>query len=188
MATERTVKANKGPFVRVRPSTPFGDAPQELLDKPDASVFDLGEYTARKRDLELARARGTQVGDMHPEDVLPYRFHYVRVANQSSGMGSRVGEFSTLMGYRPVKWEDADQYGIQVDETLGHQKGPDGTVRVGDTMLMVCDAEQAAANYIKQERETQRQANDKLVALEARAATMGATVVINNDEPRDDAH
>jgi hypothetical protein len=106
----------------------------------------------------------------------------VRTSNEASGMAGREGEFRTKQ-YTPVKWEDADKYGFTADPSLGHTKGVDGTIRVGDTVLMACPAEEAAANLIRHSRAVARHSNSQFQALQQRAAEMGTAAELLEDDP-----
>ena len=186
MATERDITPNAVPHVTARPMTIYGDATQEAIDRPDVSMFDLPGITEKRRDLELARAYGRPVNGTDPRETLPHRFQFVRKANEASGMSGREGEWRSK-GYDVVKWEEAAQYGFSPDESLGHIKGPDGTIRVGDTVLMAAPADVAAANLIRHERKTSASANAHFAQLQDRAARMGTEAKLTEDEPRDDA-
>jgi len=186
MPNERNVTDTGAPRVQATPATIFGDASQEAIERPDVSMFDLPGVTEKRRALELARARGQAVDGVDPRESLDHRFHFVRTANEASGMAGREGEFRSN-GYEPVKWDEAKKLGFTADPSLGHVKGPDGTIRVGDTVLMAAPAEMAAANLIRHQRRTERAANSQFRNLQARAAEMGTAVQIIEDEPRDNA-
>jgi len=69
--------------------------------------------------------------------------------------GRKVAEWRAK-GYLPVKWEDADKYGIDLESSAA-VKGPDGTVRLGDVVLMAAPAKVAATHYRRQREQTAEQ-------------------------------
>lgn len=183
MTTPKSPKPNPAPRVTVQPRSMFGDIPEDVIQNPHVSVFDLPGYSDRRRDLELARARDEEVNGVKPTDVLTHRFQWVRCEHGGSHTASRVAEWRAK-GYIPVAWDKADSYGVTVDTVAGHEKDPDGNVRIGDTVLMVCDARRAAHNLAQHEREVESLSNAPITRLQEQAAERGMSATITTDEPR----
>lgn len=179
----KTPTPNAAPRVTVRPRSPFGEIPDDVIDDPQVSVFDLPGYSDRRRDLELARATNQDVNGVSPNDILSHRFQWVRCEHGGSNTASRVAEW-LAKGYKVVSWDDAASYGVKVDSVLGHSKDPDGNVRIGDTVLMVTDAQHAAMHLARHEREVERQSNAPIERLQEQAAERGMSATITENEPR----
>ena len=123
--------------------------------QPDRDVFELPGYSENRRRLELELRAGR---DAEP---LPYRFHLARTVTMKDAADWRKVSKRRGEGYRPVMWEEAARLGLALADAHGipltaYTKGPDGTVRNGEYLLMVCDGPRAAANLAKTEREAAR--------------------------------
>jgi len=137
--------------IEVEDRNPFGEEtdPSQLTNEERDALF-IDGYSDKRREFELSVARGE-----HP-DPLKWRLHWVRgQAASGDADGRKVAEWRAK-GYLPVKWEDADKYGIDLESSAA-VKGPDGTVRLGDVVLMAAPAKVAATHYRRQREQTAEQ-------------------------------
>lgn len=134
--------------IEIEDRNPFGeetDPSQYHTDERDALYIE--GYSDKRKAFELAVARGER------PDPLEWRMHWVRSqAASGDADGRKVAEWRAK-GYIPVRWEDADKYGIDLESSAA-VKGPDGTVRLGDVVLMAAPAKVAATHYQRQREQT----------------------------------
>lgn len=140
------------PIVTVRSSGIFGVPDERAMLAPDRDPFELPGYSDKRRKMELDMRAGQD-----PEP-LTHRFHLTRTVTMKDAADWRKVSKRRGEGYVPVMWKDAAKYGIQLQDEHGlpvaaYTEGPDGTVRNGEYMLMVCDGARAAANLARSERE-----------------------------------
>lgn len=143
------------PMITVE-DNPFGAFPEEMLNGAAGDIFELPGYSDKRREQELARRAGKRV------EPLPRRFQFARATTNAGAADLRKVAARTRLGYRTVKYEEAESLGIRLENEHGDPitaftKGPDGTVRLNESVLMVCDREHAAANYARQKRDAARQ-------------------------------
>ena len=143
--------SDRKPIVTARERSPYGDLTPEEVAKMAGSGRDrwyIEGYSDKRLKRELDQRDGK------PTTALSHRFHLVPVTsvdgrNIAKGVSDKRQE-----GYRPVTKADLAGLGIRLDNGA-YEIAPDGTVRNGDSMLMVTDAKHAAANYILQQRRNQ---------------------------------
>lgn len=119
------------PAIIAEEFNPWGDISDEAIAEAGmADPWFVSGYSDKRKAREGAVARGER------PDPLPYRFQYVRTT-LTSGVAdnTKPAEF-TAMRYIPVMYEEAHKFGIDVKKS-GFNKGPDGTCRVANQMLMV---------------------------------------------------
>ena len=143
-------------YIEVEETSPFGAEVDERYlgtEARDAS------YLPGYSDKRMAREEAIRDGKPAPE--LDYRLEWVR-AQRADGSrdGAKLSEWKAK-GYQIISWEDAKAQGIRVDESAA-QKGEDGNVYWGDSVLMIASKAVAAAHYWKQRRDTAGQP-EKLV-------------------------
>lgn len=140
---------SRNPVVFAKDNTPYGDAPQELLQDPSRTICEIPGYSDVRRENELAAARGERTRP------LPYRFHIARATRIDNSADRRDIAAKENDGYRVLQWDEAKKYGIDLSNTA-FIRAPDGTCRYLDGVLMVTDAKHAAANYARQRAATNR--------------------------------
>lgn len=154
----------------------FGGYDPQLINDPQVSALDIGGYSDVRRDKELARRKGERV------EPMPFRLHWVRNQSATGGTDAKMTQFR-MDGYAPVKWEDLQKLGISVTDAA--QRAPDGTVVCGDTTLMLCPRERAAANHARVRQLTDGQFEEKVLArLQASAAEHKTEIAFDLDEKR----
>lgn len=182
--------SERKPVVTARERSPFGDLTPEEVAKLAGSGRDrwfIEGYSDKRTQRELDIKQGK------PTAALSHRFHLVPITsvdgrNIAKGVSDKRQE-----GYRPVKAEDLKGLGISI-ENGAYEVAPDGTIRNGDSMLMVTDAKHAAANYIAQQRRNQALEDAPKARLEEATARFnrstgltertGATPIFEVEEPR----
>lgn len=130
--------------VEVRERNPWGESVDESVinDAGKTNTFIEG-YSDRKSRIEAGK----------DERPLAHRLQYVRAENPNgTADGRRVAHWKRK-GYTVPKWDEVVKAGYNVDLSAA-QKGPDGSVRLGDTVLMWTTADKAAAHYKKQREDT----------------------------------
>jgi hypothetical protein len=133
--------------VEVEDRNPFGENVDEsIVDNPIRSLTYVPGYSdaKHKRELDIKEGKTPR--------PLRHRFQWVR-AERATGSpdGTKINEFKGK-GYHMIGWQEAIDLGYNMEESAA-VKGEDGTCRLGDQVLMVCDAKTAATHY-KRWRET----------------------------------
>lgn len=127
--------------VEVRERNPWGESIDEnVVQDPSRTNLYIEGYSDVKTARELAESRG--------EDVKPlrHRLHWARAQSPSGNPdGKKVAEWRAK-GYSVLQWDDAIKHGYKVDLSAAI-KGADGSVRLGDLVLMVAPAPVAAAHH-----------------------------------------
>ena len=108
-------------------------------------------YSDKKREYELA-LRAFRLGKGPKPDPVPYRFQYVRTTLMSGAPDNSKPSEYIAKGYIAVQYDDAAKFGIDVKKS-GFARGPDGTCRVGNQMLMITP-ERIARVHAKKQAET----------------------------------
>ena len=136
----------------------------------------------RARDMAIAKemdaAQGNQAR-MNWKNVptLPVRLQWVRTSKVISGQPDNTKEIDAgSNGYRIATSSDVGQAWMTA-LPQGCTIGADGSLRKGDTVLMVCDAKQAARNAALNQREITR--------LTKNTTTAGAAEVSMESAPAD---
>ena len=161
-------------FIAATGASIYGDVPSEVVEDPTRSMFDLPGYSEKRIAIDIARSKG------EPITALTHRFHCVR----HLGEQKRTAEFRAN-GYIPVDWDTAQgKYGVDVSMMPAAERAPDGTTLVGDLLLMVCDAEHAAAAAYRQEVNTNQDLSAAEARISAAAQRLGGTATVE-DQDRD---
>ena len=138
----------EAPAIIAEEFNPWGDLSDEVIAEAGMSdPWFVSGYSDKRRAREVAIAKGEK------PDPLPYRFQYVRTT-LTSGVAdnTKPAEF-TAMRYLPVMYDEAHKFGIDVKKS-GFNKGPDGTCRVANQMLMVLPNRIAAVHANAQRERT----------------------------------
>jgi len=130
----------------------------------DSAEAARGQRNAQTIQTEIRRcltAAGIAVpaGQIRAKDVpsLPARLHWIRTTKVISGRPDNTKEVDAGQnGYRVVTKADIGQPWFR-DVPLGATERADGSFLKGDTVLMVCDAKDAARNAALNQREVQAQ-------------------------------
>ncbi len=131
----------------------------------------------RSRDAAIAKEQKEHPGKVNWKNVpdLPARLQWVRVTKVISGAPDNTKEIDAgSNGYRPVLKTDLGQDWFKAMPS-GAMERADGSILKGDTVLMVCDQQQAARNAALNQREIQQQskrvgANPDVALLETQVA------------------
>jgi hypothetical protein len=150
MANAKTTKPTPEPIRVVE--NPFGDFSEEQMAGSPAAPdhFFLKGYSDKRHQRDLDIKAGKKPAP------LTHRFQWVSV-EKPDGKATHANVVRwQAQGYRTVMFDDLKDLGIEVDES-NVNRGPDGSVRVGTQVLMVTDAINAARNFERVRRETERQ-------------------------------
>ena len=151
------------PKIQAREVSMWGDMTEEEMQNPSIDQFDLKGYSDKRREFEEAVKRGER------PKPLPFRFQYTSVMRSSGAPDGRKQAARAAKGYKVVKWDEAENYGIQLEDASGDpvgaaRRGDDGNVYVGSQMLMVAPREVAAREAARINQAT----NDQLDAVDQR--------------------
>lgn len=137
------------PVVTARERSPFGDIdPQEALAAASEGrdFYHLPGYTDKRIKRELDQRDGK------PTTPLTHRYQVANVQDLKGQPTVRNTSNLRQQGYRPVKASEVKSLGITIEGT-NYAAGVDGNIYVnGEGMLMVCDAKNAAFNYVKNQQ------------------------------------
>jgi hypothetical protein len=109
-------------------------------------------YSDKKREHDTA-LREWRLGRGPKPDPIPYRFQYVRTTLMSGAPDNSKPSEYIAKGYIPVQYDDAAKFGIDVQKS-GFARGPDGTCRVANQMLMITPTRIASIHAKKLEETT----------------------------------
>lgn len=149
------------PLVHSEPPPEFGALEQSerfndpsQMDRDHSYVPGYGDLR-RARDVKLSEyAQGLCRGSDVPS--LPVKLRWARTQTVAGDTNSYKVFAAQRAGYRFVKKEDVGStWFTQMPPDV--QEMPDGTLRRGDTVLMVCDAKTAAKNALYQQIRTEQQ-------------------------------
>lgn len=136
-------KAEKVPFVTVQEASIFGEMPERVQQGQD-DFATLPGYSDVRQKIEHDVRAG------RPATPLPRRFHLTRASTLAGTPDLRKVAERVRKGYRLVRWDEAESLGIKLEDAgspiTSFTKAADGTVRVNEYALMVCDAAHAARN------------------------------------------
>jgi hypothetical protein len=122
----------------------------------------------RKRDEAIAEVRNNQ-RDPKTVPTLPVNLRWVRNQRKDGTPDSRKIITSGNLGYRTVTKEDIGQEWL-TKLPGGAAVAADGTIRMGDTILMIATAEQAAKNAFNKRAKTAQQMEGALKGFETAAS------------------
>lgn len=159
------------PLIETTIRTEFGD----VLD--DASFYDVSgsdrdltyvpgfSDMRRARDLELAQvASGKLPAHKAKREPLPVNLRWARATDTKGSPDSRKLVAAGNMGYKLVNQSDVKQHAWLRDVPPGSDIGVDGSIRKGDTVLMVADGKTAARNAARKAAQTARMQRDTAAA------------------------
>ena len=155
----------KKPLVATGIRTEFGEVYEtpefydQLTVQQDHTYVPGFSQMRRARDIALKEVAD---GKRDQKDVpaLPVNCRWVRCAKPlTSAPDDRKQITSESIGYRLVSKEDLGQPWFS-GMPLGAVEGPGGTIRKGDTVLMVATKERAAMNAAAKARRTERMTSD----------------------------
>ena len=177
--------------VEVRERSPWGESVDEAFtqDPGRTSTF-IGGYSDKRAEFEREARAGN---DPMP---LQHRFHWVRVERANGDADGRKVAQWKAKGYTKADWKVVAEAGYDLD-TAAAQKMPDGSVRLGDLMLMWCPAPVAAAHskrikedtkaasdaYQKRVEEATEDANRKMGYRTGSRGATGAVFEIESQAP-----
>lgn len=170
----------KVPLLNVTPPPEFG----ELKETPS-----FHDHAAMDRDFtyvpgfsELRRARDTAIAEVRAgrrsaSDVptLPMNFRWARAQNKKGEPDSRKVIRAGNRGYIAVTKDQVGEGKLVSSLPAGAFVAADGTVRQGDTQLMVCTAENAARNAFHQRVATETLTKGAMEGFEAAMRTLPGT-------------
>ena len=128
----------KRPLISVRERTP--DAAELARQYQDNSGQDLTfvkGYSDKRRQVDDEARRG-----IDSKVDIPFRLHYVTVQKPNGRPDAQKATQFRAMGYRPLPYDEASNYGIEVPYHA--ERTPEGFIKVGDTVLYFTAAENAA--------------------------------------------
>jgi len=149
----------KVPLIISEPPPEFG----VLLESPeflDPNVMDADvTYVPGYSEARLARDRAiveVMQGRRAAKDVptLPAKLRWERCQNKKGEADNRPVIQAGNNGYRAVTKADIGEGKIVTSMPPGAEVQVDGTIRLGDTLLMVTDAQRAARNELQQRART----------------------------------
>lgn len=134
------------PMVTAVEASPFGEVKEELVRDDRTDAFELPGYSDVRREQELTLRKEGKA------EALPFRVHLTRIQKETGVPDYRKMSERIRTGYKLVSPDELEKLtGRKLWDENGHpttsyQKGPDGTVRLNEYAVTVCNAEQAAAN------------------------------------------
>lgn len=115
-----------------------------------------GDVTYVPGYSDLRKERDLAIADRKKPLTLPVRLQWARNARVSGEPDStKQWEYQSLK-YRPVTKDDLGEAWFTAMPPAG-SVAPDGSIRMQDMTLMVCDAQTAAQNAARVQRATERQ-------------------------------
>lgn len=150
----------KVPIVITEPPPEFG----ELKESPEffeASGMDRDlTYVPGFSELRFARDKAildVMRGRKRASEVptLPYNFRWARSQNREGKPDTRKVIRANNRGYRAVTVGDIGEGKLLPDLPPGAEKMGDGTIRQGDTILMIADAQRVARNEFAKRARTE---------------------------------
>lgn len=122
------------------------------LDAGARDMTFVSGYSEKRQQIDSELARGRE-----PEIGLTHRFHWVAVVTRNGQPSQKPMSFRA-QGYRPVMASEVESLGIE--RPMASSVTPDGHIRLGDTELFVCSAEQAGINQERARRAIDQQVAD----------------------------
>ena len=139
--------------VEVRERSPWGESVDDSVgsDPGRTSTF-VGGYSDKRTEFERETAAGN-----NPRP-LQHRLHWARAERPNGEADGRRIAYWKAKGYRKPTWEEAAAAGYDLASSAAI-RAPDGSIRLGDTVLMWAPAATAAAHR-KRIREDTKAASD----------------------------
>jgi hypothetical protein len=140
------------PLITAQETSIFGEVEEALINDSRRDIFELPGYSDKRRQFEMDRREGKAV------PPLPFRVQLVPVQRSTGQPEYRKVSERIGMGYKMISPDELERltdeaYWDENDRPLtSYQKGPDGTVRLNEYAVMVCDGKQAAANLAAVQR------------------------------------
>jgi hypothetical protein len=149
--------------VEVIEDSPFGeDIDEGVMENPALTPNFLPGYSDVRIEREKALARGEK------PPPLPFRFHCVRAKTLDGKSDDGRNLFQREReGYVPLKWDEAESYGVRPEENKALKRDDVGNVTYGEYIFMVTDAKRAATNLKRVQRDQQDQEDRYESAVEA---------------------
>lgn len=181
------------PLVSTAIRTEFGD----VLDDP--SFYEVGgadrdmtyvpgfSDMRRARDLELAAVASGQKGKHEAKILpLPVNLRWTRVSTVQGEPDGRKQIAAGNLGYRAVHKDQVGKADWLTALPAGATVDPDGSIRKGDTILMVADGKTAARNAARKAAQTQLMQEGVSAAkgglLDVASRTKGADPYVRKEE------
>ena len=169
----------KVPLIVSSPPPEFGEltTSPEFLD-PEGMDGDL-TYVPGFSEQRHARDRALVAlvqGRCQAQDVpsLTHNFRWARCQNKKGDPDNRKVIRAGNRGYRAVTKEQVGEGKLLPDLPPGAQYMPDGTIRQGDTQLMVADAQRVARNEFQKQARTASATRGAEAGFAAALDAMGA--------------
>lgn len=164
------------PLVLTAPVSEFGDLPEGFNDPQeqdrDNSYVPGFSDMRRARDVAIAHYVRHK-GERSAIQPLPVNLRWARNQNMKGDPDSSKQFGHGGRGYRVATKTDVGQAWL-TKLPPGAELGADGSIRKGDTVLMVCDAQQAAKNQRAKEIRTANRVTGMTSVLAAKAKQDGA--------------
>ena len=139
--------------IEVKERNPYGESISEaVVNDPGRTSTYVGGYSDLRAQNEVEAHKGNAIRP------LSRRLQWARAERPNGDADGRRVAHWKKKGYSVPTWDEAIAAGLDISASAAI-KGPDGTVRLGDTVLMWAPAPVAAAHY-KAQREATREASD----------------------------
>lgn len=133
----------KRPVVATGIRTEFGDVlAEDVAAERAQDVTHVPGFTDLKIANDLARKEGRSI------TPLPVNLRWTRVTKVSGENDTTKAVQSGVRGYKPVTKDEIGQPWL-TSMPAGASLMPDGTIRLGDCQLMVCDQKTAGRNEVR---------------------------------------
>ena len=172
----------KVPLIHTEPPPEFGElaTSPDFLD-PNAMNSD---YTYVPGFSELRIARDNAIvevlqGKRSAKDVptLPVNFRWARCQDKEGKPDTRKVIRAGNRGYRLVTQDQVGDGKLLASMPAGTKVGPDGSIRQGDTVLMVADAKDVARNEFQKRARTESATKGAEAGFAAALKEMGGVPV-----------
>ena len=135
--------ANK-PYIEAREASPFGEAHDySPLANPTKDVYELPGYSDKRREREIAVAKGEHPGP------LPFRVQLVPTARVTGKPDRRKEQEYRNLGYKPMTEEDAKTLGIDLTNSAYEVDKASKHVILNENLAMWAPREVAARNFAR---------------------------------------
>lgn len=150
----------KRPVVATGIRTEFGDVlAEDLATERAKDVTHVPGFS----DMRIANDDARREG--RPLTPLPVNLRWTRVTRVSGENDSTKVVQGGVRGFKPVLKDQIGKVPWLTEQPAGSTLMPDGTIRMGDCQLMVCDQQNAAKNEARKIKNMMEMAN-----VEANAA------------------
>lgn len=175
-----TAPNSRVPLIPSQALSEWGDL-REQAQFYDPNGMDMDQsyvpgWSEQRREHDLKRAaylKGQASAAEVP--VLPVNLRWARNQTREGKPDNAKPFVHGRKGYRPVTSEDIGKEWLK-ELPLAAQTNADGTIRNGDTILMVCDRESAARNELRKRAETQARLDGSVNAFMQNLQASGTAV------------